>query len=112
MVTSFYDAVYQITEAIYATTSYLTYVLNNTEGKTIDLSYNRDNVYGYILIDDKIVEKQLHKVCVDKNNNVKIKFIDSDEYYYLNTSIDIEFIQTTFNIAQSLRDYPIDDDVI
>lgn len=108
MVTSFYDAVYKITESVYATISYLTYVLNNIEGKTIDLSYNRDNVYGYMLIDDKVVEKQLHKVCVDKNNNVKIKFIDSDEYYYLDT-IDIEFIQTTFNIAQSLKDYPIDD---
>lgn len=108
MVTSFFDAVYKITESVYATISYLTYVLNNVEDKTIDLSYNRDKVYGYMLIDDKVVEKQLHKVCVDKNNNVKIKFIDSDEYYYLDT-IDIEFIQTTFNIAQSLKDYPIDD---
>lgn len=108
MVTSFFDATYQMKEVAYASISYLTYVLSKMEDKTIDLSYNRDMVYGYILDIDKIIEKQIAKISLDNNNDVKISFTDNVDDYYCLVSLDVELIQTTYNIMKSLADYPIE----
>ena len=103
---SFEDCVNGMQTATCGAISYLTYVLKKNDD-VIDLSYNRDKVYGYVYEDnaDEVVEKVITKIALDKNNDVLVYLENSeDEFYYLVTMN----ILNTFNIVKSLYEYPID----
>lgn len=99
---TFRECVDGMNTAMCGAISYLTYVLANN-GRTINLVENENACYGYVLTDEQIVsEKQITKIALDENNNIIVYFGD-DEFYPL-VGMDVQSMQTTYNIVDWLNE--------
>ena len=95
---TFRECVDGMNTAMCGAISYLTYMIANADGKAIDLTANEEDApcYGYLMVDDVVVEKRVEKIALDENNNIIVYF---DGYYYHLVGLEVQSMQTTYNIV-------------